>query len=107
MYVKLNGEMVHLGRTVDQEGEIVESYVTKTGDKQAALSFTRKALKRHGSLAAIVSDGLKSDGVAMREIGNADKQEVGRWTNKWVQSSELPFRLRERAMLRFWQMKTL
>ena len=36
MYVKLNGEMVYLWRAVDQEGEILESYITKTRDKAAA-----------------------------------------------------------------------
>jgi hypothetical protein len=30
----LNGEMVYLWRAVDQEGEILESYVTKTRDKE-------------------------------------------------------------------------
>ncbi|MEW9853803.1 DDE-type integrase/transposase/recombinase, partial [Novosphingobium sp. M1R2S20] len=45
MYVKLNGEMVYLWRAVDQEGEILESFVTKTRDKQAALTFMKKALK--------------------------------------------------------------
>ena len=49
MYVKLNGEMVYLWRAVDQEGEILESYITKTRDKAAALTFMKKALKRHGS----------------------------------------------------------
>jgi len=33
---------------VDHEGEVLESYVTKTGDKAAALRLIRKALKRHG-----------------------------------------------------------
>jgi putative transposase len=49
MYVKLNGEMVHLWRAVDQEGEILASYVTKTRDNAAALTFMKKALKRHGN----------------------------------------------------------
>ncbi|USU07926.1 DDE-type integrase/transposase/recombinase [Sphingomonadaceae bacterium OTU29MARTA1] len=30
MYVKLNGEMVYLWRAVDHEGEILESYITRT-----------------------------------------------------------------------------
>ena len=30
MYVKLNGEMVYLWRAVDQEDEILESFITKT-----------------------------------------------------------------------------
>jgi putative transposase len=49
MYVKLGGEMVYLWRAVDQEGEILESFVTKSRDKVAALAFMKKALRRHGS----------------------------------------------------------
>ena len=107
MYVKLNGEMVYLWRAVDQEGEVLESYVTKTRDKAAALTFIKKALKRHGSPDAITTDGLRSYRAAMNELGNAEKQEVGRWANNRVENSHLPFRRRERAMLRFRQMKTL
>ena len=44
MYVKLNGEMIHLWRAVDHEDEILESYVTKTRDKAAALRFMKKTL---------------------------------------------------------------
>jgi putative transposase len=36
MYVKPNGEMVYLCRAVDDEGEILEGYITKTRDKKAA-----------------------------------------------------------------------
>ncbi len=43
----------------------------------------------------------------MNELGNAEKQEVGRWANNRVENSHLPFRRRERAMLRFRRMKTL
>ena len=67
----------------------------------------RKALKRQGSPEAITTDGLRSYGAAMKDLGNADKQEVGRWANNRVENSHLPFRQRERAMLRFRQMRTL
>ena len=107
MYVKLNGEMVYLWRAVDHEGEVLESYVTRSRDKQAALTFMKKALKRHGSPEAITTDGLRSYRAAMNELGNAEKQEVARWANNRVENSHLPFRRRERAMLRFRQMKTL
>ena len=43
----------------------------------------------------------------MNELGNAEKQEVGRWANNRVENSHLPFRRRERAMLRFRQMSSL
>ena len=107
MYVKVNGEMRYLWRAVDHEGEILESYVTKARDKAAALAFMKKAMKRHGQPDVVVTDGLRSYGAAMSEIGNAEKREVGRWANNRVENSHLPFRRREGAMLRFRQMKTL
>ena len=45
--MKINREMHYLWRAVDQEGEVLESYVTKGRDKQAAQTFMKKALKRH------------------------------------------------------------
>ena len=99
--------MVYLWRVVDQEGEILESYVTRKRDKAAALAFMKKALKRHGTPEAIVTDGLRSYPAAVRDLGNADRQEMGRWLNNRVENSHLPFRRRERAMLRLRQMKTL
>jgi len=60
VYGKINGEMHYLWRAVDQEGEVLESYVTKTRDKTAALRFMKKTLKRHGSPEAITADGLRS-----------------------------------------------
>jgi len=107
MYVKLNGEMVYLWRAVDHEGEVLESYVTKKRDKSAALRFMKKALKRHGKADKIVTDGLRSYSAAMRELGNEDRREMGRWLNNRAENSHLPFRRRERAMLRFRQMKSL
>jgi putative transposase len=107
VYVKINGEMHYLWRAVDHEGEVLESYVTKTRDKAAALKFIKKAMKRHGSAEAITTDGLRSYRAAMNEIGNAEEQEVGRWANNRVENSHLPFRRRERAILRFRQMKSL
>jgi putative transposase len=67
----------------------------------------KKVLKRHGSPDKINTDGLRSYRAAMKDLGNADKQEVGRWANNRVESSHLPFRRRERAMQRFRRMKTL
>jgi len=43
----------------------------------------------------------------MRGLGNLDRRECGRWLNNRVENSHLPFRRRERAMLRFRQMKSL
>lgn len=94
-------------QNVDHEGEILESYVTKARDKSAALAFMKKALKRHGSPEAITTDGNRSYGAAMDDLGNRHKQEVDRWASNRVENSHLPFRRRERATLRFRRMKSL
>ena len=107
MVVKVNGEHHYLWRAVDHEGEVLESYVTKSRNRKAAVRFIRKALKRHGAPEVIVTDGLRSYSAALIELGNAGKQEVGRWANNRVENSHLAFRRRERAMLRFRQPKTL
>ena len=44
VYVRINGEMRYLWRAVDHEGEVLESFVTKERDKEAALKFIKKAL---------------------------------------------------------------
>ncbi len=107
MYVKVNGEMVYLWRAVDHEGEILESFITRTRDKAAALTLMKKALKRHGSPTAVTTNELRSYGAAMRALGSEEKRGVGRWANSRVENSHLSFRRRERAMLRFRRMKTL
>jgi putative transposase len=43
----------------------------------------------------------------MKQLGNQDKQAVGRWLNNRAENSHLPFRRRERALQRFRRMKTL
>jgi putative transposase len=69
--------MIYLWRGVDQEGEVLESYITRSRDKLAALTFMKKALKRHGSPEAITTDGLRSYKAAMADLRCEQKQEVG------------------------------
>jgi putative transposase len=54
-----------------------------------------------------VTDKLRSYGAAMKEIGNVERQETGRWLNNRAENSHPPFRRRERAMLGFRRMRTL
>ena len=107
VYVKINGEMHYLWRTVDHEGEVLESFASKTRGKAAALKFIKRTMKRHGNPPTVVTDGLRSYPAAMNEIDNADRQEVGRWIDNRAENSHQPFRRLERAMLRFRRMKTL
>jgi putative transposase len=38
--IKMNREMVYLWCAVDHEGEVLESFVARTRDRKAALTFT-------------------------------------------------------------------
>ena len=105
--MKINGETHYLWRAVDHEGEVLESFVTKRRDRKAALKFLKKSMKRHGRPEVIVPDQLRSYGAAMKELGNFEKQETGRWLNNRAENSHQPFRRRERAMQRFRQMQSL
>ena len=44
VYVRISGEMRYLWRAVDHEGEVLESYVTTTRDKDAALTQWRAVI---------------------------------------------------------------
>lgn len=107
IYVRVQGEMKYLWRAVDHEGEVLESFVTTTRDKAAALRFMKKLMKRHGCARSIFTDGLRSYKAAMNELNIAERQEIGRWANNRAENLHLPFRRRERAMLRFRSMRTL
>ena len=43
VFVKINGERHDLWRAVDHEGAVLESYVTKTRDRRAALRSRKNA----------------------------------------------------------------
>ena len=107
VFVKINGVQHYLWRAVDHEGEVLESFVTKNRDKGGALKFLRKAMKRYGNPQVIVTDRCPSYGAAMKEIGNFDRQEVGRHKNNRAENSHLPFRRQERSMLKFRRLRSL
>jgi len=107
VFVKINGEQHYLWRAVDHEGEVLESFVTKTRDRKAALKFLKKALKKHGRADVFVTDKLRSYGAALKYISAVERQETGRWKNNRAENSHQPFRRRERAMLRFRRMRRL
>ena len=75
--------------------------------RKAALKFLKKSMRRHGRPETIVTDRLRSYGAALNELGRGDDREMGCWLNKRAENSPLPFRRRERAMLRFRRTRTL
>ena len=107
VFVKIKGETHYLWRAVDHEGTVLDALVTKKRDRHAALKFLKKQLKWYQAPETIVTDRLGSYRAALRRLGIASRQDVGRYTNNRAENSHLPFRRRERAMLGFRSMKTL
>jgi transposase-like protein len=101
VFVKVNGKLCYLWRAVDHEGEVLEAVVTAKRDKAAALKLLKRIMKKYGQPRSVVTDGLRSYSAAMRELGNADRHEVGGRLNNRAENSHQPFRRRERAMQRF------
>ena len=107
VFVKINGERQCLWRAVDQEGEVLEAFVSKTRDRKAALKFLRNLMKRYPRPDAIITDRLRSYRAALRELGGSGLHQAGRWLSNRAENSHLPFRRREHAMLRFKRMRSL
>jgi putative transposase len=107
VFVKVNGKLRYLWRAVDHEGEVLEAVVTTKRDKLAALKLLKRIMKKYGSPCSVVTDGCGAYSAAMKEIGSADRHEVGCRLNNRAENSHQPFRRRERAMQRFRNLKTL
>ncbi len=107
VFVKVDGRRHYLWRAVDHEGEVLEANVTKRQNKQAALKFLKKLMRRHGAADEVATDRFALYPAALRELGVTEKQKTGRWLNNRIENSHLAFRRRERAMRRFRRMRIL
>lgn len=92
VFVRIDGETYYLRRAVDHEGDVLEAFVTRRHNRRSALRFLKKAMKRYGSPKVIVTDKLRSYRAAMKEIGNAGRQETGRRANNRAENSHQPSR---------------
>src|SRR3984957_11501462 len=101
VFVKVNGRLCYLWRAVDHEGEVLEAVVTARRDKAAALKLLKRIMKKHGAPRSIVTDRLRAYSAGMKEIGAADRHEVGGRLNNRAENSDQPFRRRERAISGF------
>jgi hypothetical protein len=102
VYLKIDGRLVYLWRTVDAEGEVLDVLVQTRRNKRAALKLMRKLLKKYGFVPdKLVTDDLRSYGAAANDLGLAKRHERGRWRNNRAENSHQPTRRRERKMQGF------
>ncbi len=65
-------------RSVEHEGNVLDSFIAKKRDKKAALKLFKKSMKRCGRPYTLLKDKPRSYGAALSEVGAADRQETGR-----------------------------
>ena len=102
VFVKIGGIQHYLWRAVDQDGEVVDVFLQSRRDGKAAKRFFRRLLKTHRSEPRkIVTDKLRSYGVAHRELIPDTIHDTSQYANNRAELSHQPTRVRERGMRRF------
>ena len=83
-------------------GEVVDVYLQKHRDGAAAKRFFKRLLKKHqDEPRKIVTDKLRSYGVAHRELIPNTIHDTSQYANNRAELSHQPTRVRERGMRRF------
>jgi putative transposase len=83
-------------------GEVVDVFLQAKRDGAAANRFFRRSLRTHGGEPRkIVTDKLRSYGVARREVIPEAIHVNDQYANNWVEQSHEPTRVRERGMRKF------
>jgi len=104
--VKIQGQQQYLWRAVDQDGEVVDVYLQTRRDGKAAKRFFKRLLKNHhDEPRKIVTDKLRSYGVAHRELIPDTIHDTTQYANNRTEVSHQPTRVRERGMRRFKSMQ--
>ncbi len=102
VFVKIQGRQQYLWRAVDQDGEVVDVFLQARRDGMAAKRFFKRLLKNHtGEPRKIVTDKLRSYGVAHRERIPDTIHDTTQYANNRAEVSHQPTRVRERGMRRF------
>jgi putative transposase len=102
VFIRISGEQHYLGRAVDQDGVVLDVLVRTRRNARAAKRFFKRLLK--GLLyvpRVLITDKLKSYGVAQRELLPDVEHRQSRYLNNRAENSHRPTRRRERQTQRF------
>ena len=102
IFVEIQGRQQYLWRAVDQDGEVVDVFLQARRDGKAAKRFFKRLLKsHHGKPRKIVTDKLRSYGVAHRQLIPDTIHDTSQYANNRAELSHQSTRVRERGMRRF------
>lgn len=106
VFVKINGQQRYLWRAVDQNGDVIDVLLQVRRNGAAAKRFFRRLLKKNrGEPRIIVTDKLRSYGVAHRQLMPDTAHGTSQYANNRAELSHQPTRVRERGMRRFKSIK--
>jgi len=102
VFVKINGQQQYPWRAVDQDGEVLDVFLQARRDGDAAKRFFKRLIRSSGGEPRkIVTDKLRSYGVAHRELMPDVIHSTTRYANNRAEQSHETTRVRERGMRRF------
>jgi putative transposase len=102
VFIRIQGVQHYLWRAVDQNGIVLDILVQPRRDAKAATRFFRRLLNGLRYVPrVIVTDKLRSYGVAHRQLLPKVEHRQSRYLNNWTENSHRPTRRQERQMLRF------
>ena len=102
VFVKIQGKQYYLWRAVDQDGEVVDVFLQRHRDGKAAKLIFKRLRRASGRAPRrIVTDKLRSYGVAHRDLIPNATHDTSQYANNRAELSHQPTRVRERGMRRF------
>src|SRR6516164_8353352 len=102
VFIRIRGVLHYLWRAVDQNGVVLDLLVQNRRNGAAAKHFFKSLL--HGleyKPRRLITDGLRSYGVAQRAVFPDVPHRTSRYLNNRAENSHRPTRRRERQMQRF------
>ena len=101
-FIKINDKQHYLWRAVDQDGEVVDVYLQEKRGGAAAKRFFRHLIRNNGGEPRkIVTDKLRSYGVAHRELIPDTIHSTKQYENNLAEQSHEATRVRGRGMRKF------
>jgi putative transposase len=102
VFIKVNGIRQYLWRAVDQDGNVLDILVQSKRDAKAAKRCTAKMMMKQCRVPRVlVTDKLKSYGVAHRKLMPSVEHRAHKGLNNRAENSHQPTRQREHAMKYF------
>lgn len=104
-YIKVKGQWRYLYRAVDKHGQTIDFLLTEPRDKEAALRFLKKAIRRNGVPETITIDGSDANDAAIKsyheEHGTHIAIRQGNYLNNIVEQDHRGVKRITRPMLGF------